>query len=147
MAVTPQYKSNRTRGRRTRRSLHSDINVTPMVDLFLVLLLVFIMTASNLLPTVPLDLPKTDAESETLQQDPVTVSIQLDGSIFLNGEAISLDALPDALAASSPKGFEEPIYLQGDGEADYQDVVEVMSRINTAGYQNLRLVTDSIRDE
>ena len=147
MASMPQYRNNRSRGRRRRRSLHSDINVTPMVDLFLVLLLVFIMTASNLLPTVPLDLPKTDAESETLQQDPVTVSIQVDGLIFLNGEPIDLDALPDALAANADKGFEEAIYLQGDGKADYEAVVRVMSRINKAGYQNLRLVTDSIRDD
>jgi len=135
------------RGRRRRRSLHSEINVTPMVDLFLVLLLVFIMTATNLLPLVPVDLPKTDAESVSLQQDPVTVSIQADGSIFLQGEPVLLENLADQLAAISAKGFEERIYLQGDGSADYEAVVKVMSRINEAGYENIGLVTDSIRDE
>lgn len=147
MGMMIQQRGSRRRGSRRRRSLHSEINVTPMVDLFLVLLLVFIMTASNLLPTVPLDLPKTDAESETLQQDPVTVSIQVDGTIYLNGDLLSLDELPDALAGISQKGFEEAIYLQGDGAANYQDVVQVMSRINKAGYQNLRLVTDSISND
>lgn len=118
-----------------------------MVDLFLVLLLVFIMTATNLLPLVPVDLPKTDAESVTLQQDPVTVSIQLDGSVFLQGEPVELDDLADRLAAASTKGFEERIYLQGDGQANYEAIVRVMSKINSAGYTNIGLVTDAIRDE
>ncbi len=147
MAVMPRYQSGRRRGRRTRKSIHSRINVTPMVDLFLVLLLVFIMTATNLLPLVPVDLPKTDAESVTLQQDPITVSIQLDGSVFLQGEPVALDDLADRLAAISVKGFEERIYLQGDGQADYEAIVRVMSRINSAGYTNIGLVTDAIRDE
>ncbi len=147
MAVMPRYQSGRRRGRRARKSIHSRINVTPMVDLFLVLLLVFIMTATNLLPLVPVDLPKTDAESVTLQQDPITVSIQLDGSVFLQGEPVALDDLADRLAAISVKGFEERIYLQGDGQADYEAIVRVMSRINSAGYTNIGLVTDAIRDE
>ncbi len=147
MALMPNYQSPRRRGRRTRRSLHSQINVTPMVDLFLVLLLVFIMTATNLLPLVPVDLPKTDAESVTLQQDPVTVSIQIDGSVFLQGEPIELDELADRLAAVSTKGFEERIYLQGDGQANYEAIVRVMSKINSAGYTNIGLVTDSLREE
>jgi len=147
MAIMPKHRQVRSRGRRARRSLHSEINVTPMVDLFLVLLLVFIMTATNLLPLVPVDLPKTDAESVSLQQDPVTVSIQVDGGIFLQGEPVTLDNLANELAAIASKGFEERIYLQGDGQANYEAVVRVMSRINEAGYENIGLVTDSIGDQ
>lgn len=148
MAMMPKhYQPARKRGRRARRSIHSSINVTPMVDLFLVLLLVFIMTATNLLPLVPVDLPKTDAESVTLQQDPVTVSIQVGGEVFLQGEPVTIEELADRLAAISTKGFEERIYLQGDGQANYEDIVRVMSRINSAGYTNIGLVTDTIRDE
>jgi len=140
------YSARSGRGRRPRRRLNSQINVTPMVDLFLVLLLVFMMTAATLLPIVPLSLPKTDAESITIQQEPVTISIQVDGSIYLQDEIVTLEGLTDQLAQISTKGFDERIYLKGDAKADYEKIMTVMSRINQAGYTNIGLVTDTIRD-
>ncbi|NNE57147.1 MAG: biopolymer transporter ExbD [Hellea sp.] len=141
-------RSSSSSGRRTRRrKIERDINVTPLVDVMLVLLLVFMMTAATLLPVVDLELPKTDSQATSIEQDPVIVSIRQDGSLYLQDEQIFADTLVDRLSALATKGFEEKIYLQGDATADYELVVDVLSNIRDAGYSNINLVTDMKSDE
>lgn len=138
--------NNRRTGNSRRRSLPmSEINVTPLVDVMLVLLLVFMISASILVPGVAIDLPKTDANALPAQSDPLTVTVDAEGKVFLQNEEIAIDALVPRLAAISEAGFDQRIYLRGDQGADYGAVMKVMSRINTAGYSNLNLVTEPER--
>ena len=130
--------------RRSRRRLNSEINVTPLVDVMLVLLIVFMIAAPLLSVGVPVELPKTDAKSLPSQQEPITISIDADGAVFLQDTEVSLDVLVERLVAVSTNGYEERIYLRGDANGDYGDVMKVMARVNSAGFTNLGLVTDPV---
>jgi len=137
--------NSRRRGRRGRR-LNSDINIAPLVDVMLVLLLIFMMTAKDLLSGVDVELPKTTATTLPVNKDPLMVTVQLDGAVFLNDEPVTLDILVDKLSAISSDGFDERIYLRGDAATRHEDIMQVMSRINGAGYTNIGLVTEPIGD-
>ena len=132
-------------GRRHRRT--ADINVTPLVDVMLVLLIVFMVAAPLLSVGVPVELPKTDAKSLPSQDEPITITVDREGQIFLGeGNAITLDELTPRLTAIAQNGYEERIYIRGDGESDYANVMKVMARINAAGYSNIGLVTDPLQE-
>ena len=136
------------RGRRKHR-LNADINVTPLVDVMLVLLIVFMVAAPLLSVGVPVELPKTDARSLPTDQEPLTVTVDRDGRIFLGEDTeIALDELTPRLNAIAQNGFDERIFVRGDGASDYANVIRVMARINAAGYSNIGLVTDptSVQD-
>ena len=122
----------------------SEINVTPLVDVMLVLLIVFMIAAPLLSVGVPVELPKTDAKSLPSQQEPITITVDFEGGVFIQDEEISLDDLATRLIAVSTNGYEERIYLRGDRDTDYGEVMKVMARINTAGFTNIGLVTDPI---
>ncbi len=131
--------------RRTRRSgLNADINVTPLVDVMLVLLIVFMVAAPLLSVGVPLELPKTDAKALPSQEEPITISVDKDGIVFIQDEPIALDDLAPRLIAISANGYDERIYLRGDESSGYGAVIKVMARINAAGFSNLGLVTDPV---
>jgi len=131
--------------RRSRRSkLNAEINVTPLVDVMLVLLIVFMIAAPLLSVGVPVELPKTDAKALPAQQEPITITVDFEGGVFIQDEEISLDELATRLIAVSTNGYEERIYLRGDRDTDYGEVMKVMARINTAGFTNIGLVTDPI---
>lgn len=134
---------SRRRGTRGRR-LNSQINIAPLVDVMLVLLLIFMMTAKDLLSGVDVQLPKTDATTLPVNKDPLMVTVQLDGAVFLNDNAVTLDDLVDKLTAIAGDGFDERIYLRGDAATRHEDIMKVMSRINGAGYTNIGLVTEPI---
>ncbi len=134
----------RGRGRRGRRALNSEINVTPLVDVMLVLLIVFMVAAPLLSVGVPIELPKTDAKSLPSQQEPITITVNKDGVIYIQDTEIALDDLTTRLVAISSNGYDERIYLRGDGGSDYGAVMKVMARINQAGFSNLGLVTDPV---
>jgi len=138
--------SRHGRRRRSRRSggLNAEINVTPLVDVMLVLLIVFMIAAPLLSVGVPVELPKTDAKALPSQQEPITITVDFEGSVFIQDEEISLDDLATRLIAVSTNGYEERIYLRGDRETDYGEVMKVMARINTAGFTNIGLVTDPV---
>jgi len=139
--------SNRRGGRRRssrRGRLNSEINVTPLVDVMLVLLIVFMIAAPLLSVGVPVELPKTDAKALPSQQEPITITVDFEGGVFIQDEEISLDDLATRLIAVSTNGYEERIYLRGDRDTDYGEVMKVMARINTAGFTNIGLVTDPI---
>ena len=137
----------RSRGGRRRRGggVKAEINVAPLVDVMLVLLIVFMVAAPLLSVGVPVELPKTDAKSLPSQQEPITVTIDRDGLIYLGEQTeISLDDLTPRLSAIAQNGYEERIYIRGDGASDYAAVMRVMARINAAGYSNIGLVTDPV---
>ncbi len=119
-----------------------EINVTPFVDVMLVLLIVFMVTAPLLTVGVPVDLPSTQAEAISEDQEPLTVTIQADGTVFLQEEVIQLDELTPKLLAIADSGYGERIYVRGDKTLNYGSVVEVMSTINSAGFQRVALITE-----
>ena len=148
MGMTTGATGGSRRGGRRRVSrrgrLNSEINVTPLVDVMLVLLIVFMIAAPLLSVGVPIELPKTDAKALPAQQEPITITVDFEGGVFIQDEEISLDDLATRLIAVSTNGYEERIYLRGDRDTDYGEVMKVMARINTAGFTNIGLVTDPI---
>ena len=110
----------------------------------LVLLIVFMVAAPLLSVGVPLELPKTDAKSLPSQQEPITISVNKEGVIFIQDTEIPLEELAPKLIAVSANGYEERIYLRADENSDYGAVMKVMARVNAAGFSNLGLVTDPV---
>lgn len=143
MAGSLSHQSRRGGGRRRRR-LNAEINVTPLVDVMLVLLIVFMVAAPLLSVGVPVELPKTDAKSLPSEQEPITITVSAEGLIYIQDTEISLEALGPRLEAISTNGYDERIYLRGDEDSDYGAVIKVMARVNAAGFSNLGLVTDPI---
>jgi biopolymer transport protein TolR len=138
-------------GRRHRARRHlpmSEINVTPFVDVMLVLLIVFMVTAPLLTAGVPLELPQAKGRQlESQNREPVVVSVTKDGQIFLGQEdktALRLDDLGAKLkaVAEARGGAEEPIFVRGDKTVEYGTVARVMARIKDAGFRKLSLVTE-----
>ena len=134
----------RRRARRSRKRMMADINVTPMVDVMLVLLIVFMVTAPMLTAGVPLELPKTEAKSLPADKQPLTISVDRQGKIFIQETPIELDALLPRLSAVAQAGYEQRIFIRADDGAAYGNVAKVMARISAAGYKNLGLVTDPL---
>ncbi|WP_419908797.1 protein TolR [Hoeflea sp.] len=124
-----------------RRKPMSEINVTPFVDVMLVLLIIFMVAAPLLTVGVPIDLPETEASALNSETQPITVSVNESGEIFLQETAIPLDEIVPKLQAIATTGYQERIYVRGDRNADYGTVMRVMARISSAGYKNLGLVT------
>jgi len=112
----------------------AEINVTPMVDVMLVLLIIFMVTAPLLTVGVPIDLPKTDAKQIEGDKEPLTISIQPDGKIFLQETELSLDEIVPKLTAISKNGFDERIFVRGDRRVDYGQIMKVMATINAEGF-------------
>lgn len=134
---------SRRRGKRRRR-LMGEINVTPFVDVMLVLLIIFMVAAPLLTVGVPVDLPKTEAASLPNEEEPLTLTIREKGEIYLQNEAVSFEEVLPRLQALSTTGYDRRIYIRADEVADYGVVMRVMARINAAGYRNLGLVTDPL---
>jgi biopolymer transport protein TolR len=145
MGTTAGRAGGRNGRRRSRRSrLNAEINVTPLVDVMLVLLIVFMVAAPLLSVGVPVELPKTDAKSLPSETEPITITVDKDGTVFLQETEVSLDDIVTQLTAIAKNGYDERIYLRGDDASDYGSVMKVMARINAAGYSNLGLVTDPV---
>lgn len=138
----------RRRGARRRAGRIAEINVTPFVDVMLVLLIVFMVTAPLLTVGVPVDLPKTAAKQLPAEQAPLTVTVTRDGAIYLGGasgdEDVALDALPSRMQAIAQAGYDQRILLRADTAAAYGRVLEVMAALSSAGYRNLGLITDPL---
>ena len=144
MQGTAGRQSSRRRGRRMQPM--SEINVTPFVDVMLVLLIIFMVAAPLLTVGVPIDLPETEAKALNSDTQPITVSVNAEGGIFLQETEIALNEVVPKLEAISTTGFSERIYVRGDANADYGTVMKVMARISAAGYKNLGLVTQQEQD-
>ena len=132
------------RRRHQRASVMAEINVTPMVDVMLVLLIIFMVSAPLLTVGVPLDLPQTAAKSLDQDKEPLTLSVQVSGKIFLNNTEISADELVPKLKAVTDArgGTEERIFVRGDTKADYGTIMKVMGRLSAAGFKRVALVTE-----
>ena len=141
MNVANASKGGRRRRGGARRAPVSEINVTPFVDVMLVLLIIFMVAAPMLTVGVPIDLPETRAQALNSETQPITISVQKDGTVYLSETEIPVEELTAKLAAIAKAGFEERVYVRGDTGADHGVVMTVMGRINEAGYRNIGLVT------
>ncbi len=133
------------RRRHQRRPVMAEINVTPMVDVMLVLLIIFMVSAPLLTAGVPLELPQTQAKTlEQENKEPLTVSVNEKGQTYLQNTEISLEEVVPKLKAITDArgGAEERIYVRGDRQVDYGTVMKLMGRISAAGYRRVALVTD-----
>ena len=130
--------------RHRRHGVMADINVTPMVDVMLVLLIIFMVSAPLLTVGVPLDLPQTQAKSLDQDKNPLTLSVNLKGEVFLNDTQIALnDLVPKLKAITEARGgLDERIFVRGDKKVDYGTVMKVMGRLSQAGFRRVALVTE-----
>src|SRR6218665_2950324 len=119
----------------------SEINVTPLVDVMLVLLVVFIVTAPLLTNSIPINLPKTEAVAPADQKDPLVVSIDGDGKLYINKDEIQPDLLDSSLTATKAKDAEIKVQLQADDTVDYGVVAKAMASIERAGITKLAVIT------
>lgn len=133
--------------KRGRRGLAAEINVTPLVDVMLVLLIVFMITAPLLTTGVEVSLPKASAENlQAPKTQPLSVSLDSDGAIYIQDTKVDPDELVSTLYAIAGEGYEERIYLRADEGVNYGQVMGVMTRMQRAGYRNIALVTDPTVD-
>jgi biopolymer transport protein TolR len=139
--MSMQLPSQRGRG---RRAPMAEINVTPLVDVMLVLLIIFMVTAPLLTAGVPVNLPDSRAKPLDQDQKPVQISMEADGKIHVDQDEVSQDKLPDRLQqlASKAEGGKPPqIFLRADKNLDYGRVMRVMGELNRAGLNRVALVT------
>ena len=134
-------------GRRGRRKpVVAEINVTPMVDVMLVLLIIFMVAAPLLTAGVPLDLPQTQAKALDIDKEPLTISVNDKGKLYLMNTEIKMEELMPKLEAITKNrggGVEERIFVRGDKKVDYGTVMRVMGRLSQAGYRKVALITET----
>jgi biopolymer transport protein TolR len=140
MAIGPHIGGRR--GRRKRYSPLSEINVTPLVDVMLVLLIVFMVAAPLLTVGVPIELPQTKAKPILGDKEPLTITVNTEGKIFLQETEIELDKLVPKLIAIAEGGYQQRIFVRGDRRVNYGEVMRVMSTISAAGFKRIGLVTE-----
>jgi biopolymer transport protein TolR len=135
-----------TIGRRKhhRQKVMSEINVTPMVDVMLVLLIIFMVSAPLLTVGVPIDLPQSQAKSLEQDKEPLTLSVNEKGKVFLQNAEISMDDLIPKLqaVAQARGGTEARVYVRGDKKVDYGSMMKVMGQLSAAGFHRVALVTE-----
>ena len=120
----------------------SEINVTPFVDVMLVLLIVFMVTAPLLTVGIPVDLPKVKTASAlTDQKDPIEITVKFDGTLYLGESEVEVENLIPRLIAITDQNTEARIYIRGDRVVSYGRIMEIMSLINSVGYVKVALVT------
>ena len=124
----------------------SDINVTPFVDVMLVLLIVFMVTAPLLTVGIPVDLPKVKASALTDQKDPLEITVKIGGELYLGESKVEVDNLIPRLNAITELNKEARIYVRGDRVVAYGRIMEIMSLVNSAGYIKVALLTQNPND-
>ncbi len=132
----------RSRGRRNAYRSVSDINVTPLVDVMLVLLIVFMVTAPLMTVAVPVDLPKTQAHTLNQDKEPLVVSLDADGKVYLQDKMMKLDDLVPKLKAITGTNPDTRIFVRGDKNIAYGRIMEVMGTISSAGFTKVALVAE-----
>jgi biopolymer transport protein TolR len=148
MAVASGGGSGRRRRRRGGGSrAMSEINVTPMVDVMLVLLIIFMVAAPLMTVGVPIDLPQTQAKQLNTQQKPITIAVTSAGQIFIADQPVALADLPAQVGALATNGTDDRIYVRGDTAASYGTVMQVMGALSAAGYGKIGLITEQSRDK
>ncbi len=122
----------------------SEINVTPFVDVMLVLLIVFMVTAPLLTVGIKVDLPKVKATALTDIKDPIEITVKLDGEVYIGESKVEVENLIPRLNAITEQNTEARIYIRGDRVVAYGRVMEIMSIINSAGYIKVALITQNL---
>ena len=120
----------------------SEINIIPLADVMLVLLIIFMVAAPLMTVGVPLDLPQTKAAPLNVDAKPVTLSIKASGQIFLGETELTDETIVGKIAEVAKQGFDERIFVRGDKKVDYGRVAQVMSIVTSAGYKHVALVTE-----
>lgn len=138
--------SGRRDSRRYRKGRFTEINVTPMVDVMLVLLIIFMVTAPMLTAGVQVDLPKTQAAPLQGQDEPLVVSIQADGKVFLQKTPVTVEELGAKLQAIAGEKTDTRIFVRGDRQVDYGQVMHVVGSINAAGFNKVALITEQTQE-
>jgi len=138
--------SNNSLTKRKKYSQMSEINVTPFVDVMLVLLIVFMVTAPLLTVGIPVDLPKVKASALTDQKDPLEITVKLGGEIYLGESKVEVENLIARLNAITELNKEARIYVRGDRVVAYGRIMEIMSLVNSAGYIKVALVTQNPKE-
>ncbi|SHG73726.1 Cell division and transport-associated protein TolR (TC 2.C.1.2.1) [Kaistia soli DSM 19436] len=144
MAVGGAGGGGGRRGARRRRrstAIMSEINVTPFVDVILVLLIIFMVSAPMLTSGVPINLPESEAKALSADKDPISITIDPTGKIFLQDTEIPADEIVPKLKAIATTGYDERIFVRGDKSSNYGAIMQVMGLISGAGYRNIGLVT------
>jgi biopolymer transport protein TolR len=141
MALSGKGGGGRRRGRRATSQPIAEINVTPLVDVMLVLLIVFMVAAPLLTVGVPIDLPETKAPEMNTDAKPVTITVTLEGGLFLGEDPVTIETLIEQLSIVAPGGAEERILLKGDQDANYGAIMKVMGVLSDAGYKKIGLIT------
>lgn len=141
MGVQGSSRGGGRRRRGTRTRLMSEINVTPFVDVVLVLLIVFMVAAPMMTVGVAIDLPQTQAREMETPRTPITVSVTPEGAVFIDDQAIALDGLVAAVTERA-ESTEDRIYVRGDATANYGAVMQVMGALSGAGYSRIGLITE-----
>lgn len=121
----------------------AEINVTPFVDVMLVLLIVFMVAAPLLTVGVPVNLPKAGAQALSGDDEPLAITVNADGEIYIEETEIAITALVPRLKAIAGAGYEQRIYVRGDSDVSYGRVAAVVARINSAGFSRVALVTEN----
>jgi biopolymer transport protein TolR len=134
--------SSRRRGRRRRNSAMSEINVTPMVDVMLVLLIIFMVAAPMLTGGIPVDLPKAKGEQMQANKEPITVSIDSKGDVYVAEAKVPVAELGAKLKAIAKNGTDDMVVIKGDRAVDHGAVMQVMGRIREAGFRKLSFLTE-----
>jgi biopolymer transport protein TolR len=144
MALGPMAASAGGARRHRRRAVMSEINVTPMVDVMLVLLIIFMVSAPLLTVGVQIDLPQTRANALDLDHDPLKIEVTNNGEVFLQGAKINVDDLLPKLKAftDAREGADERIYVSGDKNVNYGAVAKVFALVKAAGFHRVALITD-----
>ena len=120
-----------------------DINVTPFIDVMLVLLIIFMVSAPLLTAGVPVELPKTEANAINDQNQPLTLSIRTDGTIFLGADEVPFSDLAPRMHALAGGDSSKPVYVRADGRAPYSVVAQVMASLSQSGFTSIGLLTDT----
>ena len=128
--------------RRRRTAVMAEINVTPMVDVMLVLLIIFMVSAPLLTVGVPIDLPQTSANPLNEEKEPLTITVNTKGEVFLQETPVDVEELAPRLIAITNSGYDERIYVRGDRNVNYGAVMKVMGSLSSAGFKRVALVTE-----
>jgi biopolymer transport protein TolR len=142
--ATAKPRARRGRRRGKHRAMMAEINITPMVDVMLVLLIIFMVAAPLMTVGVPVELPKTAATAlPAVDEEPLTVSITAEGTITLMKTEIGADELIPKLRAIAAERGDNKVFLRADGRVPYESVAQVMGALNAGGFNNIGLVTDT----
>jgi len=142
MSMAAGRKGGRRRRGTPRYGAMADINMTPFIDVMLVLLIIFMVAAPLLATGVPIDLPQTKAAALNIDHQPLAVAVDDKGVVYLMDKPVPIEQLADRLKDTAKQGFDERIYVRGASGVNYGRVAEVMTIITGAGYKKVALVTD-----